>query len=59
MKYYLIFLKNGKVVDISTFDDEEARDKHANRYQVPLASQEYVSWIDGSYDEVQTLNVVS
>lgn len=52
VKYYIILLKNGKVVEISSFDEEEAR----NRVEERLRSQ-ICEW--NNYDEVQTLNEVT
>jgi hypothetical protein len=53
MNYYLIFLLQGKVVDICSYDDEPVRDEHYDQY----ANMEY--WQRPFvYDEVQTLNQV-
>lgn len=52
MKYYIILLKNRKVVEISSFDEEEAR----NQVEERLRSQ-ICEW--NNYDEVQTLNEVT
>lgn len=54
MKYYLIYLQSGTVVDICSFDDEQTRDTI------------YRSWVyrdqnisnDSDYNELQCLNVV-
>jgi hypothetical protein len=54
MKYYLIYLKSGIVVDICSYDDEQTRDTM------------YRSWVyrdqnicnDSEFDQLQCLNVV-
>lgn len=58
VKYYLIFLKSGQVVDISSYDDEESRNVNALRYKMPLATQPFAMTTDFTYDEVQTLNTL-
>ena len=51
MKYYAILLLNGKIVEINSFDEEDARD----RVVESLLAQ--MTWTF-SYDEVQTLDEV-
>lgn len=53
MKYYLIWMNSGKVLDICSFDDQETRDNA------------YYNWVyrdqdkcRSIYDEAQCLNVV-
>jgi hypothetical protein len=51
MKYYLIYLKNGKVVDITSWDEKDARDQ---RFDAD-------TWLctDGVlWNEIQVLDVV-
>lgn len=51
MKYYLIFLLNGKVVDIPSFDEEECRDTTFKLYTDNM-------FMYNTYNELQTLNGV-
>lgn len=54
MKYYLIYLQSGTVIDISSFDDEETRNIAYNAW---FYRDEYS--IHGcAYDELQCLNIV-
>lgn len=53
MKYYLIYLKSGMVVDICSFDDEKSRDNEHARWVYHDAEFFY-----NDYDDVQCLNVV-
>ena len=50
MKYYLILLLHGRVVEINSYDKEDARDRMAKTARLIMSS--------GKYDEVQTLNEV-
>jgi hypothetical protein len=50
MKYYLILLLHGRVVEINSYDEEDARDRMAKTARLIMSS--------GKYDEVQTLNEV-
>lgn len=54
MIYYLIFILNGKVVDISSYEDEESREiylKYIEKYNLEdINGQEF--------DEVQMLDIV-
>ena len=53
MKYYMILLNEGKVVDIASFDEEDARDNTAKLWN------ERIGFVIGlGYDDVQTLNIV-
>lgn len=56
MKYYLIYLKSGMVVDICSFDDEESRDNQHAKWVYRDAELFQVMCSD--YDDVQCLNVV-
>lgn len=54
MKYYLIYLQSGTVVDICSFDDEQTRNMS---YRSWFERNEYT--INGcAYDELQCLNLV-
>lgn len=50
MKYYLILLLRGRVVEINSYDEEDVRDRMAETARLIMSS--------GAYDEVQTLNEV-
>lgn len=50
MKYYLILLLRGQVVEINSYDEEDVRDRMAMTARFIMGS--------GRYDEVQTLNEV-
>ena len=56
MKYYMILLIKGRVVEICSFDTEEARDDAVRHHRGVLLATAGV--LGGSYDEVQTLNEV-
>lgn len=51
MRYYLIFLLDGKVIDISSFDEEESRDNAFRLYTDDM-------FMYNTYNELQTLNEV-
>jgi hypothetical protein len=51
MKYYLILLLYGRVVEINSFDEEEARDRQVERLRQQMHGC-------SEYDEIQTLNEV-
>ena len=53
MKYYLIYLQSGTVVDICSFDDEQTRDDCYFKWVY-----RDVEFFYGDYDDVQCLNVV-
>lgn len=53
MRYYMILLRNHKVVEICSYDTEFSRDKHAAYFNDMIVQAEYMR-----YDEVQTLNEV-
>lgn len=52
MKYYIVTLLYGKVVGIASFDDEEVRDRLAQRMRTGMRE-----W--SPYDDVQTHNEVN
>jgi hypothetical protein len=52
MRYYIVLLLNGKVVEITTYDDELERNKWAERFK------DRIYGFDLSYDEIQTHNEV-
>lgn len=52
MKYYIVLLKNGTVVDICSFDEEDARDHQ----KIIL---ENTNPYDAYWDSVQTINIVN
>lgn len=54
MKYYIILLKNGAVIDVCSFDDEDARDKQARKFESDpwQNSNQY-------FDDVQKINIVN
>lgn len=54
MKYYLIYLQSGTVVDICSYDDEKCRD---TAYSTWVHRDENV-YCGIAYDELQCLNVV-
>jgi hypothetical protein len=54
MKYYLIFLQSGKVIDICSYDRESARDNAY--YEWIYRDQNIIN--NCAYDELQCLNVV-
>lgn len=54
MKYYMIFLLSGKVVDIASFDEEESRDETVKLWQYQLENCH-----QNGYDEIQILNQVN
>ena len=52
--YYLIFILNGKVVDISSYEDEESREiylKYIEQYNLKDVNGR-------EFDEVQMLDIV-
>lgn len=53
----MILLHRGQVVEICSFDDEEARDDAVLHHRGVLDAAAPTGW-QGSYDEVQTLNEV-
>lgn len=53
MKYYIILLLDGKVIDICSYDDEESKDEHLIYFKNQLASMSGLP-----YNELQTLNQV-
>lgn len=52
----MILLHRGQVVEICSFDDEESRDEAVGHHRGVCNA--CAPGIDGSYDEVQTLNEV-
>jgi hypothetical protein len=52
MKYYLVYLVNGLVVDINSYDDEEARNKQYQHEQVMLDT------FSLCFDEVQVFDSI-
>ena len=54
MKYYLIFLYAGRVMDICSYDDQQTRDKQYNKVMFDPA---YAN--PRGYDDVQYLDVVN
>jgi len=54
MKYYLIFLQSGTVVDICSFDEMTSRDNAWLKYVT--ADQNIINGV--AYDEVQHLDIV-
>lgn len=54
MKYYLIYLLNGMVIDICSYDDESYRDE---KYHQWVYRDQNICNIT-EYDELQCLNVV-
>lgn len=54
MIYYLIFILNGKVVDISSYDDEESRKSY-----LKYIEQYNLKDVNGrEFDEVKMLDLV-
>ena len=51
MKYYIIYLLKGKVVDITSWDEEEARDR-----QFQFDSPKVI--FPAIFDEIQKLNQI-
>lgn len=54
MKYYLIYLQAGVVIDINSYDDEQTRD---TIYRSWVYRDQNICTIS-EYDEVQFLNIV-
>jgi hypothetical protein len=50
MKYFIILLYRGKVVEVCSYDDQQSQLEHLNNFQNQLAT----TW-GLSYDELQTL----
>lgn len=59
MKYFLIFLLQGKVVNICSFDDETARD-NTKDYYIDCCCRAYgVGTCDGiQFDSIQILDQI-
>lgn len=54
MIYYLIFLLEGRVIDICTYDDEDCRQRYINYIdQYKLARVN-----DREFDQIQILDIV-
>ena len=51
MKFYIILLRRGKVIEVDSYDTEESRDSHAEHFLANMYWQ-------FEYDEVQILNQV-
>lgn len=58
MKYYIIYLLNGLVVDISSWDEEDARNQQYEKDAIQVAEKGIVSIYGFAFDEVQFLNQV-
>lgn len=53
MDYYLIFLKNGRVVQINSWDEMEGRDRQFETHRAHLRNG-----YSAGYDDVQILDEV-
>ena len=51
MKFYIILLRRGKVIEVNSYDTEESRDSHDEHFRANMYWQ-------FEYDEVQILNQV-
>jgi len=59
MKYFLIFLLQGKVVNICSFDGETARDNTKDYYAYRVTQGYGIGNCDGiEFDSIQTLNQI-
>lgn len=56
MKYYIILLKAGSVIDIMSFDEEPSRDR---QYETMIRLREDNPYQYEYYDSVQKINVVN
>jgi hypothetical protein len=54
MKYYLIYLKSGKVVQIISYDDEQTRDTMYRSW----VYRDQSSCVITEFDDVQCLNEI-
>ena len=52
MKYYIILLSKGSVIDVMSFDEEDCRDKNFDYYKERYNSDRY-------FDDVQKINIVN
>lgn len=58
MNYFLIFLFQGKVVNICSFDAQDARDRSQAHYTEMLSKSWYSFADDKQFDTIQTLDQV-
>ncbi len=59
MNYYLIFLFQGKVVNICSYDEQDSRDREQARFADMLKANDWYSFCDGvQFDTLQTLDQV-
>lgn len=58
MKYYIIYLFHGRVVDISSWDEEDGRDQQYWMDADQVADGRSASTYSFTFDEVQKLNQV-
>lgn len=60
MNYFLIFLFQGKVVNICSYDEQDSRDREHDRFKGMLQANDWYSFVeDKQFDTLQTLDQVS